>query len=78
MCYNIFTKIKVIKIFKTAVKGVGGIGNMQCRVFLVSKQIGQIDLEKGKPLGRELWVKQQVGRYGLGYTLRKPGRPKGK
>ena len=33
-------------------------------------------VEKSRPLGSEGWVKQQVNKYDLGYTLREPGRPK--
>jgi putative transposase len=35
-------------------------------------------LEKSRPLGSEGWVARQVNKYNLGYTLREPGRPKGK
>ncbi len=33
-------------------------------------------IEKSKPLGTEQWVKRQIDKYDLGYTLREPGRPK--
>ena len=31
---------------------------------------------KGKPLGSEVWVKLNVEKYDLGFTLRQVGRPK--
>jgi putative transposase len=34
-------------------------------------------IEKSRPFGSELWVKQQVEKHNLGYTLRRRGRPKG-
>ena len=35
-------------------------------------------LTKGQPFGGEYWVNKQINKYDLGYTLRQPGRPKGK
>jgi hypothetical protein len=34
-------------------------------------------LKRGRPLGRDEWVRRTVRRLGLEHTLRPPGRPKG-
>ena len=39
------------------------------------KQVRE-SVEKGKPLGRDEWVKQAAKRLGLEHTLRGAGRPK--
>ncbi len=35
-------------------------------------------IEKSRPFGSEFWVGRQANKYNLGFTLRKPGRPKGR
>ncbi|MFW6033338.1 MAG: hypothetical protein ACOCTI_08190, partial [Phycisphaeraceae bacterium] len=32
--------------------------------------------QRGRPYGGEAWTKQMIARFGLGSTLRGPGRPR--